>query len=121
MTKSDTLKQFWADVKAGRREAPKRSSNGVVTRKTAATLDGSFGPDRHKRIILTIHPNGLLELRPERTRRSETIDIVDVYRFAMRCRVGRTQLEKARERKAKKAERLARQRQERAERRLFEK
>lgn len=50
----------------------------------------------------------------ERTRRSETIDLVDVYRFAMRCRVGRGQLEKARERKAKKAERLARLRQERA-------
>lgn len=119
MTKSDALKQFWADVKAGKREAPKRSSNGALTRKTAATLDHSFGPDRNKHIILTIHPNGILELRPERTKRSETIDLVDVYRFAMRCRVGRGQLEKARERKLKKAERLARLRQERAEKRLF--
>lgn len=49
----------------------------------------------------------------------EKIAVLDVYRYAIRCRVGRELLEKARDRKAKKAERLARARQERAEKRLF--
>lgn len=90
-----------------------------VTRKSDAALDGSFGPDRNKRIVVTLHPGGLIELRPERTRRAEKMHLVDVYRYALRCRVNRGQLEKARERKEKKALRLARQRQERAERKLF--
>lgn len=93
--------------------------NKPVTRRSDTALDGSFGPDRNKRIVVTLHPGGRIELRPERTRRPETIHLLDVYRYALRCRVGREQLEKARERKAKKAERLARQRQERAEKRLF--
>lgn len=91
------------------------------TFETTATLDGTFGPDRNRKLIVTLHRDGRMEIKPERRRQSESVHFVDVYRFAMRCRVGRTQLEKARERKAKKAERLARQRQERAERRLFEK
>jgi hypothetical protein len=90
-----------------------------VTRKADVALDGSFGPDRDKRIVVTIHPGGLLTLRPERTRRAETIALLDVYRFAIRCRVGRGQLEKARAAKERKALRLARQRQERAEKQLF--
>lgn len=95
---------------------------GLKERKASVSdvcLDGSFGPDRNRRIVVTIHPNGTLELRPERTRRSETIHLLDAYRFAMRCRVNRITLEKAREKKAKRAERLARQRQERAEKRLL--
>jgi hypothetical protein len=119
MTKAEALKKYWADVRAGLREPPKRNHNGSITRKTRATLDRTFGPDHDKAIIVTLHPDGRIELRPERTRRSETLSLIDVYRYAIRCRVGRGQLEKARERKARKAERLARQRQERAEKRLF--
>lgn len=106
------------DVKAGRREPPKR--NGAITRKADVELDGSFGPDRGKKIVLTILPNGILELRPEKTRRAEQVHMLDVYRFALRCRVNRGQLEKARAKKDAKATRLARARQERAERRLVE-
>lgn len=40
--------------------------------------------------------------------------------YAMRCRVNRVVLEKARNRKSKKAQRLASLRQARAERRLFQ-
>jgi hypothetical protein len=92
--------------------------NKPVARISDVQLDGSFGPDRNRRIVVTIHPNGTLELRPERTRRSETIHLLDAYRFALRCRVNRITLEKARTKKAKRAERLARARQERAEKRL---
>jgi len=53
------------------------------------------------------------------TRRAETIAVVDVYRYALRCRVNRTVLEKAREKKSRKAARLASLRVARAERKLF--
>lgn len=94
-----------------------------VTRKTNAKLNGEFGPDREKAIVIRMIPGtdtvpDTLELRPERTRRVERVALLDVYRFALRCRVGRELLEKARERKAKKAERLASQRQQRAEAKL---
>lgn len=87
----------------------------AVRRVTNTALDGSFGPDRNKRIVITIIPgNGQgtgdrLELRPERTRRAEAITVADCYRYALRCRVNSEVLAKARERKAKKARRLAAQ------------
>ena len=94
-----------------------------VTRKTATALSGSFGPDRGKRMVVTLIPgNGdnvpdLLEIRPERTQRPETVALIDVYSWAMKCRVGRTQLEKAREKKAQKAIRREEQRISREARR----
>lgn len=120
MTRQEALRQYWADVRAGRREPPKRTNDGTVTRTLSIALDGTFGPDRGKRLVVTLRPDGRLEIRPERTQRMETVHILDVYRFAIRCRANRAVLERARERKTKKAERLARLRQERAERRLYE-
>lgn len=98
-----------------------------VRRVTQTTLDGSFGCDRDRRIIVTLVPgNGrdisdMLELRPERTRRTERIAVSDVLRFAIRARVNSQVLEKAREKKAKRQERLARRRQDAYERRFLEK
>jgi hypothetical protein len=94
-----------------------------IARRTQKALDGSFGPDRGRAIVVKLIPGNdstddLVELRPHGTRRAETIAVLDVYRYALRCRVGREQLEKARDRKAKKAERLARERLDRAERKL---
>jgi len=89
-------------------------------------LDGTFGADRERRITVTLRPgNGtttrdLIELRPERTRRSETVALIDVYRYALRCRINAAQLEKARQNKEAKARRLAARRQARAEKRLVE-
>lgn len=86
-----------------------------VSRLTATHLDGSFGPDRNKRIVVSIIPGDgksipdLLELRPERTRRAERITVADVYRYAMRCRVNLTVLEKARARKIKRQEQRVKQ------------
>ncbi len=119
MTKADALKQYWADVRAGRREPPQRDKTRVV-RAVAVELDGTFGPDRGRRLVVTVHLDGRIEIRPERTTRSETVHVLDVYRFAIRCRVNQVTLAKARDRKARKAERLAKARQERAERRLFD-
>lgn len=98
-----------------------------VRRITNTSLDGSYGADRSKRIVVTLIPGDgkdipdLLELRPERTRRAERVAVKDVYRYAMRCRVNTEVLAKARARKEKKAERLARRRLESAERRFKEK
>lgn len=77
-----------------------------VRRVTQTALDGSYGCDRNRRIVITLIPGtgiipDLMELRPEKTRRSEQIAVMDVYRYAMTCRVNRTRLEKARERKKK--------------------
>mgnify|MGYP003349341810 CR=1 FL=1 len=58
-----------------------------VRRVTRDTLDGSHGPDRGKRIVVTLLPGDVIELRPERTRRGETISLADVYAYALRSRV----------------------------------
>lgn len=96
-----------------------------VVRVTRGELDGHFGPDSGRRMVVCFVPGDgdkiadLLILKPHGTRRRETIAVVDVYRYALRCRVNRQLLEKARTRKARKAERLASLRQARAERKLF--
>jgi hypothetical protein len=96
-----------------------------VKRVTAGALPGYYGPDEGRRLVVTFIPGDgrqikdLLEIRPHGTRRPERITVLDVYRFALQCRVNAAQLDRARAAKARKAERLARQRQERAERRMF--
>lgn len=95
-----------------------------VSRVTNTPLDGSFGRDRNRRVVVKIIPgNGhnvpdLIELRPQGTRRPETVAIVDVYAFAMRRRVNSECLTKARERKARKQVQREQRSIERAERRL---
>lgn len=80
----------------------------TVRRVANKPLSGLFGADKAKRIVVSLIPgNGqdtddLIELRPERTRRGELIAVNDVYLFALKCRVNRGQLEKAREKKIKK-------------------
>lgn len=95
-----------------------------VRRVTNTVLDGSFGSDRDHHIVVHLIPgdgksiHDLIELRPERTRRAERITVADVYRYAMRCRINRELLEKARERKDRLATRRATRRLDAAERRL---
>jgi hypothetical protein len=94
-----------------------------VKRITVLLLDGAFGPDEGRRIVVSFIPGkpgvaDLLELRPLGTRRPERLAVLDVYRYAIRCRVNRELLEKARAQKAAKVQRLADRRQAAAERRL---
>lgn len=118
MTRQEALRQYWSDVRAGRRDPPQRDKS-KVSRTLSIALDGTFGPDRGKRLVITVRMDGRIEIRPERTTRTETIHVLDLYRYAIRCRANQAVLARARDRKAKKAERLAKARQERAERRLF--
>lgn len=79
-----------------------------ISRVGQAPLGFGFGSDRGKRIVVSLLPgNGhdvddMIELRPERTRRAETLRVSDIYRYAIECRVNRAQLEKARAKKAEK-------------------
>lgn len=94
-----------------------------IHRITQATLDGSFGPDRNRRLVVTLIPGhdgqpDLIELRPLGTRRPERGAALDIYRFLIRSRANADHLAKARARKERKAARLAALRQARAEKRL---
>ena len=95
-----------------------------LSRVTAEALDGSFGPDRDRRIVVTLIPGDgkdipdTISLRPHGTRRAEVGRVSDLYRYLIRSRANAEVLAKARERKARKAQRLADQRQQRAEKRL---
>lgn len=78
-----------------------------VTRRTNFALDGSYGKDKRKTLAVELVPGtdqiaDLITLRPYGTRRSESIALVDVYRLALRARINRELLEKARAKKVKK-------------------
>lgn len=99
----------------------------AVWRQTAHVLDGSFGRDRGKTLVVGLLPAqgenvpDQLALRPLRSRgRTEFVSLADVYRFAVRCKANRAALERARMIKERKSLRLAAARQARAERRLVE-
>lgn len=82
--------------------------NNHVTRRTNAALDGSFGRDKYRPLVVTLIPGtddvpDLLEVRPYGTRRAERIAICDIYRLAIRARVANANLERARVAKARKA------------------
>lgn len=91
----------------------------AVRRVTNSRLPAAYGADRDRRIVVTLIPgNGkdvpdLMELRPERTRRGEVVAIEDVYHYAIRCRINKGQLEKARATKARQADARERRRLQR--------
>jgi hypothetical protein len=87
-------------------------------RRVSASRAAKYGPDRDKRIVVTLLPgNGgdvpdMLELRPERTQRPERAALADVYQWLVKCRINAGVMAKLRERKAKKeAARIERARQ----------
>lgn len=98
--------------------------NKPVARVSQTTLDGAFGTDRGRAVVVRLVPgdgkdiDDLIELRPAGTRRAEYVAITDVYRFALQCRANQEWARRMQERRQKKAERLARERLARAERRF---
>lgn len=92
-------------------------------RRVSADKAADHGPDRDKRIVITLLPgNGgdvpdLLELRPERTQRAERAPVRAVYEWLLKCRVNAARMEGLRLRKARKAA----QRSERARQRELRK
>jgi predicted component of type VI protein secretion system len=93
-----------------------------IVRRGTEALGYAFGPDRNRRLVISLQAIGdedYIRLRPHGTRRSELVRLIDVYRFALRCRVNRELLEKARAKKEKKAAQRAARRIDRAHKRLF--
>lgn len=70
-----------------------------VTRRTPAAVRDA---GRTRRLVVTIHPNGTLGLRPERTRREETITLEAIYSLAVKQRVAKEQADKKKAKKARK-------------------
>lgn len=75
----------------------------VVRRQTIGALDCSFGSDRGKRLVVSLEQGDLIAIKPARAKagRTERISLFDLYRMAIRIRVNRAQLDKAREKLAK--------------------
>ena len=71
-------------------------------RMTRGALDSSFGKDSGRHLVAELVPGDFLTLRPYATRRQpETVSLFDVYSWAIRSRVSKARLKKAR--KARKA------------------
>ena len=88
-------------------------------RITRGTLDGAFGPDRNRKLVIGLINGDMLEIRPHGTRRPVRGNLVDIYRFLIRCEADRANLVKARKVKEARALRNAARRQQSAEKRLF--
>ena len=77
-------------VRGVRRPEPGRcevtSTDSGVLRRTVGGLDGSFGADRGKRLVVKLRHGDMLVMRPERTRRPELLSLFDAYRVAARAR-----------------------------------
>lgn len=101
--------------KAGEIIETKSSPARAVTRDE---LDGSFGVDRGRKLIVSLEACDVIVLRAARTQRSYKLKACDVYRWAIHCQANREHLEKARARKARKAEIRASQQIARADRKL---
>lgn len=98
-----------------------------VRRIARETLGAQFGPDRNRRLVITIVPGDgdkvpdMLLLKPLGTgsKRTERIAVIDCYRLAMRARVNLAVLEKARSTKAAQALKREARQIKATERRLF--
>lgn len=73
-------------------------------RVTADTLGYFFGADSDRKLVVSFERPDLLTLRPQGTRRTETILLRDVYRIAIQGRVTKQLMQELRDKKAKKAE-----------------
>ncbi len=75
-----------------------------VRRTTQEHLSSFWGPWRNRPIVVSLEPGDLISFRPLGIRKSETVRIEDMYRYAVMCATNRTKREKEAVRKAKKAE-----------------
>jgi hypothetical protein len=72
-----------------------------------------------RKLIVTLEKGDLITIREHRRRAKHTARLYDVFWWMLRSEADKAHMEKLREIKARKANRLAEQRQRRAERRLF--
>jgi hypothetical protein len=89
-----------------------------VWRVTREALDGSFGKDRKRKLVVGFVAPDLLALRPAGTRQQITIPLTEVYRMAIHRKANIAHMAKLREKKAKKQALRERRALDRAERRF---
>lgn len=110
-------------------ERPLRKSDGEIERMvdsparavTRDVLGAAFGLDKARRLVVSLERGDLVCLRPSGTRRVYRCEAKDLFHWLLRCEANRLTLERARDKKQRKAQRLANERQSRAEKRLFHK
>jgi hypothetical protein len=124
----DAWRRGWG-VKSFGHKRPVRDELGEITgmmdcpavARTVDVCGAHFGPDSERRLIVSLEAGDLVCVRPERTKRVYRVVAKDLFFWLLRAEANRVNLERARDVKARRAERLARARQERAERKLFNK
>ena len=80
----------------------------------------TYGYGRNARKLVVILQKGdLITIREQGRRTAHTARLYDVLWWMLRCKADKVRMEELRERKARKAARLAVRRQQAAERRLF--
>ncbi len=73
-----------------------------VMRRTLRELGGAHGQFKGRRLIITLERGDVITIRPEGTRRTETLSLFDVYEMAVVGRANREHREKALHKKLKK-------------------
>jgi hypothetical protein len=106
---------------------PKVSSQGEpetcvksaeIWRVTREELDGTFGRDHGRKLVVGLILPDLLVLYPKGTRQKVTLPLDEVYRIALMRKANINHMTEMRERKAKRQEQREQRRLDAAERRL---
>jgi hypothetical protein len=88
-------------------------------RITRGKLSAFHGTDRNRKLIVSLVGDDLVEIRPAGTRRARRMTAFDIWTHMVRSEALAAARIKAHAKRERRLERLARQRQARAERRLF--
>lgn len=91
----------------------------AVWRVTRDALGHNYGCDKNRRLVVGFVPTDMLAIRPQGTTRGVQARLVDIYAWILRSQAQNAILARARDAKARKAQRLANARQRNAEKRLF--
>lgn len=91
-----------------------------VVRCTRNELDGHYGRDRGRRLVVRLKAGDVIEMWPMGTRQRYSMELKTVFNYMVRNAANKAQLEKARERKIKVQERRERRSREAKERRFHE-
>lgn len=92
--------------------------NAEVWRVTRGELDGTFGRDRGRKLVVGLLSPDLLVLYPKGTRQKVTLPIDEIYRIALIRRANINHMAEMRERKVKRQEQRDRRRRDAQERRF---
>ena len=90
-----------------------------VVRRTRNALDGQYGKDRGRKLVVRLKAGDVIEIWPLGTRQRYSAELAHIFAWMIRGAAARACLEKARARKAKKQEARSRRNLRNAEKRLF--